>query len=139
MWFCTYVHENNVCTSVKIFTLSQVAIRGWESSWRFQRWQEVNWKTTLIWEAEKTPTINLVINRVYTMIENLKKFASTASNSGSGIMFARELIKQLETRFPAYGSRVHEYFPKGAYILPPMFHVPMFHDLMSPLNKKKKQ
>ena len=40
------------------------------------------------------------------MIENLKKFASTASNSGSGTMFARELIKQLETRFPAYGSRV---------------------------------
>ena len=62
--------------------------------------------TTKIWEAEKTPTINLVIDRVYTMIENLKKFASTASNSGSGIMFARELIKQLETRFPAYGSRV---------------------------------
>ena len=62
--------------------------------------------TTKIWEAEKTPTINLVIDRVYTMIENLKKFASTASNSGSGIMFARELKKQLESRFPAYGSRV---------------------------------
>ena len=59
-----------------------------------------------IWEAEKTPTINLVIDRVYTMIENLKKFASTASNSGSGIMLARELIKQLETRFLAYSSRV---------------------------------
>ena len=62
--------------------------------------------TTKIWEAGKTPTINLVIDRVYTMIENLEKFASTASNSGSGIMFARELIKQLETRFPAYSSRV---------------------------------
>ena len=62
--------------------------------------------TTKLWEGEKAPTINLVIDRLYNMMEKLREFVSTPSNSGSGIMFAKELIKQLEIRFPEYGSRV---------------------------------
>ena len=86
--------------------------------------------TKKLWEVEKAPTINLVIDRLYTMMENLRKFASTPSNSGSGIMFAKELIKQLEMRFPEYGSRV-ELNCHANYLDPSLkgLHLKLLHKL----------
>ena len=70
------------------------------------------------------------------MIENLKKFVSTASNSGSGIMFARELIKQLETRFPACGSKV-DLNCYGNYLDPSLkgLHLKLFENFDETKNK----
>ena len=62
--------------------------------------------TTKIWEQEKIPTINLVTDRLYNMLENIAKFVKIPGNSGSGIMFATELLKQLNIRFPKYGTQV---------------------------------
>ena len=77
---------------------------------------------TKAWEAEKTPTINLVIERVYTMHQDLTDFCTNPRNcrfdiyiishfvmllipclSRYGIMFARTLQTNLEMRFPDRG------------------------------------
>ena len=75
---------------------------------------------TKAWEAEKTPTINLVIERVYTMHQDLTDFCNNPRNcrldlishsfillilylSRYGIMFARNLQTNLEMRFPDRG------------------------------------
>ena len=59
-------------------------------------------------EAEKTPTINIVIERMFTLKSMLTKFISDRNNCRYGIGFARELQNRLEQRFPNYGTEVFE-------------------------------
>ena len=60
--------------------------------------------TTKIFEQEKVPTINLVVDRIFTMVEELDTFIKDKNNRGSGVMFARHLKTQLEKRFPGYAT-----------------------------------
>ena len=46
---------------------------------------------TKAWEAEKTPTMNLAIERIYTLHEGLNEFTSNPRNCRYGIGFARVL------------------------------------------------
>ena len=55
-------------------------------------------------EAEKEPTINKVITEVFNAQTILRNFINTPGNCGYGIMFARELKKQIEVRFPDKGT-----------------------------------
>ena len=59
--------------------------------------------TKQIPEAEKTPTMNLVIKRIYTLHEGLNEFTSNPRNCRYGIGFARVLQTKLEERFPNKG------------------------------------
>ena len=52
---------------------------------------------------EKTPTINLVAQRVYHHTEKLKEYINNKKNKGFGVVFARELLKQMNIRFPQHG------------------------------------
>ena len=52
------------------------------------------------WEAAKTPTMNLVIERIYTLHEGLNEFTSNPRNCRYGIGFARVRQTKLEERFP---------------------------------------
>ena len=56
-------------------------------------------------EAEKEPTMHRVIERVYSMKAEIDAFISEPSNNRYGVGFARELKKQINTRFPDTGSR----------------------------------
>ena len=58
---------------------------------------------TKAWEAEKTPTMNLVIERIYTLHEGLNEFTSNPRNCRYGIGFARVLQTKLEERIPNKG------------------------------------
>ena len=60
--------------------------------------------TTKIFEQEKVPTINLVCDRIFTVVEELNAFIKDRQNRGSGVMFARQLKSQIEFRFPGYGT-----------------------------------
>ena len=60
--------------------------------------------TTKIYEQEKVPTINLVCDRIFTVVEELDAFIKDRQNRGSGVMFARQLKIQIEFRFPDYGT-----------------------------------
>ena len=53
-------------------------------------------------EGEKEPTMNRVLERLYSMHCLLDEFVADPSNSGIG--FARELRRQIEKRFPEKGS-----------------------------------
>ena len=56
--------------------------------------------TTKIFEQEKVPTMNLVVDRIFTMMEELDTFTKDKNNRGSGVMFARHLKTQLEKKVP---------------------------------------
>ena len=58
--------------------------------------------TVLALEGEKEPTMDRVLERIYTMHCLLDEFISNPSNSGIG--FGRELRRQLEKRFPEKGT-----------------------------------
>ena len=75
--------------------------------------------TTKIWQFESIPTVNLVIDRVFCMEEELKTFISDARNDQFGITFAKELMKNLEKRFPNHGLEVFE--RRAANYLDPHF------------------
>ena len=53
-------------------------------------------------EGEKEPTMNRVIERLYSMHCMLDEFVADPSNSGVG--FGRELKRQIERRFPEKGT-----------------------------------
>ena len=59
-------------------------------------------------EAEKTPTINLVVERIFTLKSHLNKFIGDRENCRYGVGFARELLKRLNERFPNCGMDVFE-------------------------------
>ena len=50
-------------------------------------------------EAEKTATMNLVIERIVTLEEGLKAFIANKYNCQFGITFARSLLRNLQFRF----------------------------------------
>ena len=62
---------------------------------------------TKAWEAEATPTINLVVERLYTLHITLNDF-TTQSNCRYALSFARTLKRKLEERFPNQGMDVEE-------------------------------
>ena len=67
-------------------------------------------ETIKILEAEKIPTINRVIERIYTNQSLLASFIANESNvrNKCGIGFARELSKRIEERFPNKGMNISE-------------------------------
>ena len=60
--------------------------------------------TTKIFEQEKVPTINLICDRIFTVMEELEAFIRDRNNRGSGVMFARQLKTEIGHRFPQYGT-----------------------------------
>jgi hypothetical protein len=56
------------------------------------------------WEVEKEPSINRVLERIYTMHSLLDDFIANPVNCNYGKGFARELKKQLDKRFPNLGT-----------------------------------
>ena len=60
--------------------------------------------TVKAWEAEKTPTMHRVIERLYTMHSIIDDFIAKPSNNRYGVGFGRELKKQIEVRFPNTGT-----------------------------------
>jgi hypothetical protein len=60
-------------------------------------------ETTKVFEAEKTPTINRVIERIYTNQMELTEFIENPENNRNEVTFARELKRNLEKRFPNLG------------------------------------
>ena len=63
---------------------------------------------TKLLEAEKTPTINLVIERILTLEDGLKSFISNRNNCQYGVTFAKALFKNLQKRFPNSGGDIFE-------------------------------
>ena len=64
--------------------------------------------STKIFEAEKHPTINYVVERLFVHQEELDGFIKSSSNCQYGIGFARSLKKNLNLRFPDCGTEVIE-------------------------------
>ena len=64
--------------------------------------------TTQIFEAEKTPTINRVIERYHVHQEELGEFIRNKKNCQYGVGFARALKRNLEKRVPDCGSEIME-------------------------------
>ena len=64
--------------------------------------------TTKIFEQETVPTINLVCDRIFTVVEELDTFINDRRNRGSGMMFAKELRQQIQFRFPEYATNREE-------------------------------
>ena len=60
--------------------------------------------TTKIFEQEKVPTINLVVDRIFTVLEEMDAFIQDRNDRGSGVMFARNLKIEIENRFPEYAT-----------------------------------
>ena len=56
------------------------------------------------WEAEIEPTMHRVIERIYSMHCTIDEFVAHPANNMHGKLFARELKKQIEERFPNKGS-----------------------------------
>ena len=57
---------------------------------------------------EKEPSINTVVERLFLMNSNLKSFIRNEANSITGRKFAKELVKNLDKRFPDCGSALEE-------------------------------
>ena len=70
-------------------------------------------------EAEKTPTMHRVLERLYTMHCTIDDFTSDPVNSRNGVGFARELKTQIEKRFPRQGTE--KKLPCMANYLAPQF------------------
>ena len=63
--------------------------------------------TTKIFEVEKAPTMPLVVERLYTMDQELGEFASNASNrrdKKKAVAFAKVLRAKMNFRFPEFGT-----------------------------------
>ena len=75
--------------------------------------------TTKILEAEKTPTINLVIERIVTLEDGLRSFIKDKNNCFYGMSFAKCMLRNLQERFPNSGANVFE--RKAANYLDPRF------------------
>ena len=70
-------------------------------------------------EAEKEPTMHKTIAELYKIHHVLKTFIDNKNNCGFGIGFARELKKQIESRFPNKGAESME--RRQANYLAPQF------------------
>ena len=74
-----------------------------------QQWQLIEGAVTIlqpflelgrIWEADKVPTCNRVIDCLYDKLAQLKKWYISSSNRRSGVMFTKTLERNLKLRFP---------------------------------------
>ena len=59
--------------------------------------------TVLIWESESVPTLHRVIDRVYSLNENLKKIIFR-KNYRPAVQFAENLKRNLNRRYPDNGA-----------------------------------
>jgi hypothetical protein len=60
--------------------------------------------TIKVWETETEPTMQTVIEQLYTLHENINTFIKDEGNTTYGIGFAKELKTQIEKRFPNKGA-----------------------------------
>ena len=76
-------------------------------------------KLTKALEGEKEPTMNKVVERLYTTHEELDKFIRNPENviMKKGVGFAKTLKKKLDERFPNFGTNLH-LARKGNYLDP---------------------
>ena len=76
-------------------------------------------KLTKAFEGEKEPTMNKVVERLYTTHEELDKFIRNPKNATmkKGVGFAKTLKKKLDERFPNFGTNLH-LARKGNYLDP---------------------
>ena len=61
-------------------------------------------ETTKIFEQEKVPTMPLVVERIYNMDKELEESSNDMENSEMARDFALELQRQMQHRFPDYGT-----------------------------------
>ena len=80
---------------------------------------EIFKETTKVWQYEAIPTMNYVVERVYTMEENLAAFLADRNNDKHGLTFARTLLTNLEKRFPNHGLTIFEH--RAANYIDPHF------------------
>ena len=74
-------------------------------------------ETVEILQSEAVPTLHRVIERIYTLKENICDFISKSSNNRIGSSFAKELKSQLSRRFPSHGSE-NKYRRIANYLAP---------------------
>ena len=74
-------------------------------------------ETVLMFEAEATPTMHLVVERIYTLNSILHDFIVRNNNQSYITKFARELSKSLNKRFPNSGS-TQKYRSIANYLAP---------------------
>ena len=60
--------------------------------------------TTKLFEQEKVPTVNIVMDRLYTVDSELDEFINDAENDRMSVNFAVCLRDQLNERFPKFGG-----------------------------------
>ena len=70
-----------------------------------------------VFEQEAVPTLPLVVERIYDMVEDLKAYCEEDSTGDMAREFGEELVKQLEERFPEYGTNREESC-EGNYLNP---------------------
>ena len=58
-----------------------------------------------VWEADKKPTIQTVIPELFNIQDTLKRKAGSGNRERYVSVFARELLKLIEKRFPECGTR----------------------------------
>ena len=61
------------------------------------------------WEAEMSPTINLVVSELFKLTDFLKVFVNDRQNRGEGVTFGRALLDNIKARFPSCGTNVEVY------------------------------
>ena len=66
-------------------------------------------KLTKALEGEKEPTMNKVVERLYTTHEELHKFMRNPENATmkKGVGFAKTLKRKLDKRFLHFGTHLH--------------------------------
>ena len=60
--------------------------------------------TIKVWETETEPTMQTVIEQLYSLDEHIDTFTKDKENTRYGIGFAKELTNQVEKRFPNKGG-----------------------------------
>ena len=60
--------------------------------------------TVNIWQSESTPTLNTVIERVFTMNEEITKYIKNNKRNKIAVKFAEKLLHHLKLRFPNSGT-----------------------------------
>jgi hypothetical protein len=54
-----------------------------------------------LWSADTQPTLHLVVPMLYDLLGHLKSFNKDRNSYGKGRMFIKELLKNMEKRFPS--------------------------------------
>jgi hypothetical protein len=109
--------ESNLSSIIKLKAPLQHLANGDETgNWSTKIFSPAEWKmaeaavevlkiplyTTKMWEAEKTPTMNLVVSELYSMKERLRTLGKSSCRFKAE--FARSLEESIEKRFPECGT-----------------------------------